>query len=158
MYFKVVSRIEGSSHYASAIATGPARVYYSVGCFAKAPKWLADQGYHLTVFDSLKNAATFVSSSSGASSIFRCECLGKVPLPDAQYVRGVSSGALDDSDHSTHDWPKGTGMFRRVKIIDRVSPLEIYNAGYEVGTLHVLEGAKRDIAELSDIISSMIGD
>ena len=112
--FKALWLDEVSQEFASAGAFGEAEVVYKIGEWTVAPQWLADKGYHLLVFDSLENAM-----ASFADNIFECEVEGRIIfLPERLNLLNLSHG---DTSRTTEDtWPKGTRMYKRVKILKRV--------------------------------------
>ena len=97
----------------SAYAPHTACVEYKLGRWVKAPGWLARRGYYLTVFRSLNDARKYRSSL--VQDIWLCEVSGvKTDLPYVCYLAGLSRGEMEPMPR---DWPEGTIMARRVKII-----------------------------------------
>lgn len=98
-------------------AEGRALVKYHIGKFVSAPKWLRDQGYHLTAFssqaDALEAAANF-----DFCEIWLAEAKGKVPLQPFCSLIGLSRGDIVQEKFS--HWPKGTIMVTSIKLERRV--------------------------------------
>ena len=112
-FYKVLTPVFGSDKkFSPAHARGSASVDYEIGKLTTAPPWLAEKGYDVTVFRTLKAAADFARGMYG-KVIFRAAVMGPVtePLPIAisSYLR---RGALRPSKRSS--WPKGTAMVKGV--------------------------------------------
>ena len=120
--WKVVSIYNGG--YCSAIAVKRKfTVDYHVGKWAIAQKYMAKAGYHLTVFNRLQSARIFVETSAPRRGviyeIWQCEAKRQVDLPPM-----VAFNDLDDYCFvpiSEPHWPGGTEMFKRVKLVTRIS-------------------------------------
>lgn len=105
----------------SVVASDDAAVFYKVRRWVEAPKHLARRGYHLLAFDSLPEAIAFKRRPHApeALEIWRAEGEGEVkPLPQM-----LVPLFLDETDELTpweHDWPAGTVMYKRIKLVERV--------------------------------------
>ena len=116
--FKLVKK-EGEG-YISAYADGKAKVEFIPGQWISAPKWLRKRGYHITVFGSLEDAKALMMNSAD-HEIWEVEVEGEIcDLPPRQDLWVIREGELGDK---FGEWPKGTRMVRRVKLVRRV---EIY--------------------------------
>lgn len=105
-----------SKTYSSRIVDGYAEVEYKEGKFVHAPRWLARRGYHLLVFDSIERAVEFVGYQS--ASIWESEATGEVELPP--FLDGHVLGYYKKFVEDYGTWPKGTKMYKRVKLLRRV--------------------------------------
>lgn len=121
--WKVVSIYHGG--YCSAIARRRKfTVDYRVGKWATAQKYMAENGYHLTVFNRSQAARYFVDTSvprkEAIYEIWQCEVKNQVNL-----MPMVPFGDLDTYCFApiANDicWPPGTEMFKKVKLVARVS-------------------------------------
>ncbi len=116
-YYKVVNK-ERSGALISIYVDGKAKVEYKIGEFVEAPDWLAKEGYHLLVFDNLKDALTFYEEDVSLQ-LFECECKDEVELKEYLSTSFLEIGCLR-SLTIIFGWPEGTRMFKRVKLIKRV--------------------------------------
>jgi len=122
----------------SALVDGDAGVHYYPNIPATAPGWLAEKGYHLTVFDNAEHAIRFLGDSLDPDlDIEEVEVGEEVPLPPMANPFLLSAGIIATQDehgkypeeinkeieakfqgsveleHSA--WPQGTRMVRWVK-------------------------------------------
>ena len=111
--YKVVSIENGK--FCSAIADGAACVEYKPDKWAETPKWLAEKGYYLTAFRDLESARNFVF---GDTEIWKAEAEGIIEeLPP---LLTFSKLRLRLFLREAFDWPFGTIMCQRIKLIKRV--------------------------------------
>jgi hypothetical protein len=114
--YKVAYRdIEGN--IVSRIAELAAEVIYKVDKFVSAPEWLAEMGYHLLVFESKKRAEKW--HCSRFAEIWEAEAEDEVPLPDKLHLGYLLT--YSKTEFSGADWPGGTRMYKRVKLLRRVN-------------------------------------
>lgn len=94
-------------------------VTYGTGKFAKAPEWLREWGYHLTAFDTLEHArACMKYSYSKHFEMWEAEGKDRVKRLEMFRPEFLSDGVL----YSVNGiWPKGTMMFKEIKLIRRVA-------------------------------------
>ena len=123
--YKVVCR-QGDK-LISYVARDKAQVTYRLNEWAKAPKWLAKMGYHLTFFKDLEFAQKFLEENSDEEiekngEIWRCE---------AKYVVEVLPPFCYPGDDDWRElirwevpWPEGTFMAKEIKLIKKVIPKE----------------------------------
>ena len=112
-FYKVLTPVFGSdTKFKPAHAKGSASVDYEVGKLTTAPPWLAEKGYEVTVFRTLKAAAAFARGMYG-KKIFRSAVMGPVtePLPFAISAH-LHKGSVVLSKGSS--WPGGTAMVKGV--------------------------------------------
>jgi hypothetical protein len=93
-------------------------VHYGTTFFAKAPGWLAERGYHLTVFDTLDNALYFRDDLE-SRQVWVCECRGRQPLPDFRLSSCIAKHKYSLQDF-VDGWPKGTEMYKEVVLVYRL--------------------------------------
>ena len=111
VYYKVTRR--GNI---SAVVNGHASVIYSKDKYVTAPDWLAERGYYLTVFKSLRAAKAF---AWGEHEIWECKVKElqntRLPFRDMAELAhgrlGLGSGGA---------YPAGTTWAKEVKLIRRV--------------------------------------
>jgi hypothetical protein len=106
-----------------------ASVKYIPGEFVSAPPWLAKLGYHLTVFDSFDALCWLVSGQIDSSkytiwidsskyTIWKAEARNQVSLPPFLHTSGLRDKQI--LRYSEYSWPRGTCMFKEVKLTDQV--------------------------------------
>ena len=120
-YYKLTAELEGQQYSFYMHGTG-AGVEYKVSEWVEAPKWLAKEGYHLFVFNNLKNVKNFIEKKgfNKSTRLWLCEIEGKFDkLP--HYISGwnLMSGSINPS--IAFNFPKGTVMARKVKLIKLIS-------------------------------------
>jgi len=94
-------------------------VEYIPGQWAEAPPGLADQGYHLTAYNSREAAELEVAQGPGMGwplVIRECEVEGIVPLPPCG-LPGVNRHMAGPRIFEPGPWPDGTVMARRVRVL-----------------------------------------
>jgi len=112
-YYKVVYEII-DGNLMSCVAGGKAQVEYKINEWAKAPKWLADKGYHLCVFKTKKD----MFESGFIGRYFIVEIKNKIKkLPKFCNAADIHHGIIIENDR---DWPEGTVMAKQVKLIREV--------------------------------------
>ena len=102
-------------------AGGSASVFYFADAWASAPSWLAKQGYHLMVLESLSNMVNTygIWKADKHDELWKCECHGKAEQPPMFAIGGLLKvGIL--KGHDCGLFPKGTLFFERVKLVERV--------------------------------------
>lgn len=106
----------------SAAAGGEAGVRYIPGQDTEAPKHMAEKGYHILVFDSLENIVReYGITTVPHLCIWKCECTNQVELPERLDIYYLSRLGLDAALlHPSSDWPYGTMMFEKVRLIERI--------------------------------------
>lgn len=110
--YKVVHRYK-TNILTSYAAEGQSEVKYEPGEFAKAPEWLAEKGYHLLVFDHLDAALDF----SPKAEVWRAEAEEEMELPKRLTFASLFGGFIKTYEDN---WPKGTHMYKRVKLLEKV--------------------------------------
>ena len=112
-----VNAFDSLTSYAAA---GAAEVVYEPGQWVEAPEYMASAGYHLLVFDTLKQALSFTRGAP----VWEAECMEEITeLPRFAFTIEYSYGTapLQDLLHDgLHEWPRGTRMFKRVKLLRKV--------------------------------------
>jgi len=98
-------------HNQSCWVHGKASVKYSTDEWSEAPEWLAEKGYHLTYFDDLWIAESWLSI---ADRIWLVDIEGKVSLPRMAAASAVGDGFLKLGGPDRRNWPKGTRMAKRI--------------------------------------------
>jgi hypothetical protein len=99
---------------------GKADVTYVPGEWAETPEWLAEAGYYLLVFSSLKAARRFVQGLQ-YREIWTCRCEGKMNIPaHSLRLTGLSLGFLEPLPEIGM-WPVCSRMFKRVKLLEKVT-------------------------------------
>jgi hypothetical protein len=123
--YKVVCGDEPDPNvWCSLAASGDGRVIYRVGEPAKAPGWLAVEGYHLIAFDTLMRAARYWRGLElqMCYAVFECEALYQEPLPPRVPPWGVSKrGRLTPFAALYQGWPPGTVMVQRLTRLHRIA-------------------------------------
>jgi len=112
----------------SSAARPPAQVEYKPGCWAEAPEWLATQGYHLMVFDSLENALRFRPPDWKLTPLeFWWAEAGNVREPDLPPLAllWLSWGQFEESPWP---WSQGTLFAEKVRLVRKVSKKELEKA------------------------------
>jgi hypothetical protein len=120
--YKVVRREihNGNVQYKSAFTEGKAEVCYKVGEYVEAPAWLASQGYHLFVFDSLLDAIKALYP--GAFELWEAEAQDVQEPKDLSGMRcdKLQEGILEPGGYSLSG--PGVLMAKRVKLVMLVHP------------------------------------
>jgi len=135
---KIVRR-DDNGRLISAVVEGKALVEYQPGEDAMAPKWLAEKGYHLTVFEALKDAVIFRKSTSMTMPVqFWWAEVPQAVRPDRPLssILELKDGLFDVQ---TLPWPEGTLFAESVRLTKRVSWDEIAEAYQELFEEHVSE-------------------
>jgi len=114
MAYKLLSRTLSSFS-----AGGQAKVEYKMNRFSKAPRWLRRRGYHITVFDTLRNAMSFDIRLFGDALIYKVECVKQKKLPPQLDIMLLSMSVWVMRDIHCN-WPNGTLMFEMVKPLERI--------------------------------------
>jgi hypothetical protein len=123
--YKIVCRFEPDERvWASLAAHGDAGVVYTVGEPAQAPGWLAAQGYFLTAFETLEQAARYRQGFELAviTAVFECEGLYREPLPPMAppWALATRQASVRPYPGSCRGWPKGTVMAQRLTLLRRI--------------------------------------
>jgi hypothetical protein len=114
IYYKITNYELGSW-----ITENKAYVQYKVWEFVTAPDWLASQGYHLLVFDNIKDAKHNFCHLNDI--LWKCEVKDiQEGLPACHYVHEINNGFLSKSNTKTIMWPAGTIMVKAVKLIKEI--------------------------------------
>jgi hypothetical protein len=104
----------------SIVAPGKSSVYYEVDEWVTAPTWLADNGYGIFVFNTLRDAMEF-SRCFYRPIIWECEIEGIYSeLPLAIQADGLEHGWIAFTD-PLFCFPEGTIMVEKVKLIRKVT-------------------------------------
>ncbi len=121
-YYKVTTEVNGEE-CSLVVNNTKAAVKYKVGEWTEAPQWLAEAGYHLLIFNNLKNAKKFLREFMFTTPcyphIWRCEVKGRFLVLPFQL-----SG--DSLEHEFIEllwgskFPKGSVMVKKVKLIELV--------------------------------------
>ena len=115
-YWKVTTDL-GDSGGTSVVVESLAKVVYSKNEYVSAPQWLAEKGYHLTVFTSLFAARNFKSPED---VLWECEVVGlKDELPPSMSPYWVSQGCVSARYVSSY-WPRDTAMAEQVMLTRRI--------------------------------------
>lgn len=119
--FKILHEIDEGMYHSVSIR-GLGSVVYPPGVWVRAPEWLAHQGYHLTVFNTLMDVALFsnyfgkLGFYRAGMSIWKVECDGEIyKLPQYCRIEEISRGYLYSLGHT--DWPQGTRMFKQIRLV-----------------------------------------
>ena len=130
--YKVVRLVEkaageqGARYESCKIEDGPV-TSYALETWSEAPGWMANRGYHLLVFDTLKDAKFWTNLNDWV--ILECECEEEADrLPVMLYwhsshrwkERLERGDGLRDLEDSGRRWPDGTRMFKRVRPLREV--------------------------------------
>lgn len=126
IYYKVVQNRPGDFELKSKVARYNAMVTYQEGVYIEAPAHLANMGYHLCVFRSLKQARLFIFDTPISSAIYAAHVQGVIKvLPPRLRVTYISQNTKisirDGLDDLEPNWPIGTVMAKKVKLLERVS-------------------------------------
>jgi len=127
-YYKVVTRDSTRARiWRSAIAEGKAEVTYRRGGWSRAPQWLAEDGYHLTVFDSMEHANSFASSYMSGGNLLNAHIwrvhvreVHDGDLPPRCLLWTIAHGRRGIPD--APPWPNGTVMAEKVRLVECVQP------------------------------------
>lgn len=128
--YKVVAKRRGI--LASAMCVGEAAINYHIGKWCEPPRWLSQVGYGILTFEELlfarqfTNAAYFFAPGWSIMAadlkflIFEVEADGEIfPLPTFASINHLDRfGWLHPSPKV--NWPEGTRMFRRIKLLREV--------------------------------------
>lgn len=117
--YKAIKR-DHEGKLSSTFAFGKAEKYYRQGVNHHAPYWLADKGYHLIAFKSLKRAMAW--GKPRGTEVWECEATGIIPytdLPQRLYIYSLSSGDMNPSEDGA--WPKDTIMCKTIKLLKEVT-------------------------------------
>ena len=118
-----VKKRKNGERYFSFWAGDGAKVEYKIGEYVGTPDWLKKQGYYLTVFENIKTLKQYAKKRNLEPELFRyfiCDCEEKVNLPRiAGYVDYIKHGILVLSKYHA-EWPRGTRMFKKVKLIKEI--------------------------------------
>ena len=125
--YKVVRK--EANRLESAITEKRAKVIYKPNKWAKAPSWLAKEGYHLLFFKSIKSAISFLEkhwrgSSQRRYEIWGCKIKGEIrELPVFCDLDLLDCwGELEST--WTDFWPQGTSMAKKIKLVKKIWPKE----------------------------------
>jgi hypothetical protein len=119
-YYKVTTEIDGEE-CSLVVHNTKAAVKYKVGEWTEAPQWLAKAGYHLLVFNTLRNAKKFLRGYMYiiCPHIWRCEVEGKFfILPFQLTGDSLEQGFITPIPGC--EFPKGSVMVKKVKLTDLV--------------------------------------
>jgi len=97
-------------------------VNYKVGKFVRAPKEAAKRGYHLTAFKTYQDALNFGPACRKNYKIYKAdgrEPISQLPSMCDIYKLKYNKIFLKDFIH-TFFWPKGTLMFKKIKLLEEV--------------------------------------
>ena len=111
--YKVVTS-DSQGNFYSAIVSSKARVQYYLNKTARAPKYLADRGHHLLIFDTLHQACLF-SIPNDKPTIFkvRYNSYDVTKLPNWCSVYWIDS--LIIQPQPTTQFPEGTIAVKKLK-------------------------------------------
>ena len=125
--YKVVRRaspLKEEIVWKSAVMTRAGCVEYVLGEWAQAPDWLREFGYHLLAFRTLSDArgfATVENEPLAGHCIFKSEAEVMPIYPAPMNVWNIDAkGGFLKRDLSTNDWPPGTVMCRRIKLLEEI--------------------------------------
>lgn len=103
-------------------------ITYLPGKWVSATLFMMSRNYHLTVFPTYEIAfdySGFGQFHTSIGTIWRCEVKGKVdPLPQFLDPYHVSYGKLCRYHCLSTTWPRGTEMYKQVKLTEQVYPKE----------------------------------
>jgi len=105
-----------NENYKSAAVDGKAGVYYPLNVKARAPKYLAKQGYHLTFFKTREDAINFIPTHH-FYKIVKVKARKIIKkLPPMKNIRDISwrTSDLTLMPASELNWPKGTLMAKYI--------------------------------------------
>jgi len=126
-------------------AEGDLEVSYTTRKFVEAPKFMQDKGYHLLVFLTKKDVSKFAMLNN-TSHIWKCECQ-EVQYDDLPQRKRINYGRFDPFVFPV-EWPPGTVMAKKVKLIQKVKP----NRGYEATKVKTL--IKEEKEEFGEILKT----
>ena len=107
----------------SIVSEDDAAVYYLNGEYVTAPEYLAEQGYHLTAFQTLKDAKEAAKYYFWADSenVIIWKALGKAKIKELPSIctrRSVEyKGKSVQAIGGRNRWPKNTLMFKKLKLV-----------------------------------------
>ena len=112
--------LDGQNNLCSLIVFGKARKTYRLGVANRAPRWLAEKGYHITAFNSLKNAEHFLLCwRANSRQIWECEATGVFSdMRGRCEQESLSDGKLTRLTYV--GWPNGTVMCKTLKLVKEV--------------------------------------
>lgn|GEM_PF-2843074 len=127
-YYKLTTELDGKQ-YSFFVSGTNAGIEYKINEWVKAPKWLAEKGYHLFVFNNLKNVKRFVEGFgfnkttrlcyNKTTRLWLCEIEDKFDtLPYYISTWNLLVGSTMPNIDCT--FPKGTVMAKKVKLIKQV--------------------------------------
>lgn len=104
----------------SAVVRDKARVRYKKLGWNVAPKWLAQNGYHLVAFRTIEDAVKFGLDEDLVSvDIWEVELMGIIKkMPPKLDIHQICRGNKEAVPFG--DWPEGTIMAKKVKLIKKV--------------------------------------
>ena len=126
--YKVVRKVEGRLVSAVASAAGPGvKVIYKIGGWVSAPRWLRREGYHILAFHSIEDAKEWIEGMhpvlADGLEIWEARGEGIInPRKRAIPIWFLKVGLMDE--RYGFEWPIGTVMCKRVKLIKKVWPGE----------------------------------
>lgn len=116
---------------ASAMCVGKAAINYHIGKWCEPPQWLLQMGYGILTFEEILFARRFTNTTylvapdwiildaDPTYPIFKIEADGEIfPLPSFALIDSLDLGWLHPSPKV--NWPEGTRMFRRIKLLREV--------------------------------------
>jgi len=104
----------------SVAAHGRAQVMYPLDTWVTPPDWLLQRGYGLTVFSALKYALWFVNEvPSTLPVIYIVEVDEPLTLKPMIDLCSLAMGQVDKLFPASL-WPRGTLMFGRIKLIEKI--------------------------------------
>lgn len=110
----------------SAGECSPFKIRYEPGQFTTTLEWLAEAGYHLTVFDTIAATRDFCYGASvdgDQHSLWIVVCEDEIsPLPPRLPFSCITPSRINETSPSglSPSWPYGTRMFKRVKLLERI--------------------------------------
>jgi hypothetical protein len=122
------------------------QVEYKKDEFVSPCSWMVPLGYGITVFDTLNNLYRFLNINFNrlcspipvTIEIWRCECeremesrvrryvpsfINKINEPDDFYLKALECEYVESI--SSTEWPDGTLMFYKVKLIERIDTIQV---------------------------------
>jgi len=102
----------------SAVVYNKAGIRYKKLGWNVAPKWLAQMGYHLLAFRTIEDAVKFgIDQDLGSVDIWEVELMGIIKkMPPKLDIHQICCG----NTVPFGDWPEGTIMAKKVKLIKKV--------------------------------------
>jgi len=129
--YKVLKSYRHNRILVSLIVGAEAGVIYGIGEPAYAPPWLAERGYHLTVFRTLKLAKRYRSECArgfyyNRLEVWRVSAKSRIqPLPTIMDWRSIERGLIIPyvgyCSEGVIDWPEGTEMYEEITLLERVA-------------------------------------